>query len=213
VIRPGGSAAGPIQPVSLAILPFRNTSNDPSIDWVGNSVANILSTDVGQSAYLHTVSSDRLFQILKDLHIPANADFDPDTLRRIAENSNADILVYGRYAKFGDQIRIDATLQDRKHDRTVPLRIEVPSEKDFPKTMDQFAEMVRTNLSVSSDVLKELKASSFQPTSESVAALRDSRARSKKTHNSRLRSRAWLRLTLSLGTTPTPSATPAERWN
>jgi eukaryotic-like serine/threonine-protein kinase len=173
VIRPGGSAAGPIQPVSLAILPFRNTSNDPSIDWVGNSVANILSTDVGQSAYLHTVSSDRLFQILKDLHIPANADFDPDTLRRIAENSNADILVYGRYAKFGDQIRIDATLQDRKHDRTVPLRIEVPSEKDFPKTMDQFAEMVRTNLSVSSDVLKELKASSFQPTSESVAALRD----------------------------------------
>jgi tetratricopeptide (TPR) repeat protein len=173
VIRPGGSSAGPIQPVSLAILPFRNTSNDPSIDWVGNSVANILSTDVGQSAYLHTVSSDRLFQILKDLHIPANADFDPDTLRRVAENSNADILVYGRYAKFGDQIRIDATLQDRKHDRTVPLRIEVPSEKDFPKTMDQFAEMVRTNLSVSSDVLKELKASSFQPTSESVAALRD----------------------------------------
>ncbi len=127
----------------------------------------------GSQRYLHTVSSDRLFQILKDLHIPANADFDPDTLRRIAENSNADILVYGRYAKFGDQIRIDATLQDRKHDRTVPLRIEVPSEKDFPKTMDQFAEMVRTNLSVSSDVLKELKASSFQPTSESVAALRD----------------------------------------
>ncbi len=144
VLRPGGSSAGPVQPVSLAILPFRNTSNDPSIDWVGNSVANILSTDVGQSAYLHTVSSDRLFQILKDLHIPANADFDPDTLRRIAENSNADILVYGRYAKFGDQIRIDGTLQDRKHDRTVPLRIDVPSEKDFPKTMDQFAELVRT---------------------------------------------------------------------
>ncbi len=173
VIRPGGSSAGPVQPVSLAILPFKNTSNDPSIDWVGNSVANILSTDVGQSAYLHTVSSDRLFQILKDLHIPANADLDPDMLRRIAENSNADILVWGRYAKFGDQIRIDGTLQDRKHDRTVPLRIDVPSEKDFPKTMDQFAELVRSNLSVSSDVLKELKASSFQPTSESVAALRD----------------------------------------
>jgi eukaryotic-like serine/threonine-protein kinase len=173
VLRPGGSSAAPLQPISLAILPFRNTSNDPSIDWVGNSVANILSTDVGQSAYLHTVSSDRVFQILKDLHIPANADFDPDTVRRIAENSNADILVWGRYAKFGDQIRIDGTLQDRKHDRTVPLRVDVPSEKDFPKTMDQFAELVRTNLSVSSDVLKDLKASSFQPTSESVAALRD----------------------------------------
>ena len=66
VLRPGGSSAGPVQPVSLRILPFRNTSNDASIDWVGSSLANILSTDVGQSAKLHTVSSDRLFQILKD---------------------------------------------------------------------------------------------------------------------------------------------------
>src|SRR5215475_8508642 len=49
VLRPGGSSAGPVQPVSLAILPFRNTSNDASIDWVGSSLANILSTDVGQS--------------------------------------------------------------------------------------------------------------------------------------------------------------------
>ena len=106
------------------------------------------------------------------MHLPANAEL-IDTLRRIAINFDADILVYGRYQKFGDQIRIDGTLQDRKHDRTVPLRIDVPSEKDFPKAMDQFAELIRTNLSMSSDVLKELKASSFQPTSESVAALRE----------------------------------------
>jgi tetratricopeptide (TPR) repeat protein len=172
-LRPSSTSIGPAQPVSLAILPFRNTSNDQSIDWIGASLANILSTDIGQSAHLHTVSSDRLFQILKDLRLPANADFDPDTLRRLAEISNADILVWGRYAKFGDQIRIDATLQDLKKDRRVPLRIDAPSEKDFPKTMDQFAELIRTNLAVSPDVLKELKASSFQPSSQSVPALRD----------------------------------------
>ncbi|MBV9886860.1 MAG: tetratricopeptide repeat protein [Acidobacteria bacterium] len=173
VLRPGRSSTGPAQAVSLAILPFRNISNDPAIDWIGNELANNLSTDVGQSSQLHIVSSDRVFQILKDLHIAPNAEMDPDTLRRIAENSNADILVSGRYHKSGDQIVIDGTLQDRKHDRTVPLRVDVPSEKDLPKKMDEFAELIRTNLSMSSDVLKELKASSFQPTSESVAALRD----------------------------------------
>ncbi len=172
-LRPSGTSAGAVQPISLAILPFRNASTDPSIDWIGSSLANILSTDVGQSAHLHTVSSDRLFQILKDLRVPANADFDPDTLRKLAEFSNADILVWGRYAKFGDHIRIDATLQDLKRDRRVPLTIDSPSEKEFPKTMDQFAELIRTNLAVSSDVLKELKSSSFQPSSQSVAALRD----------------------------------------
>jgi eukaryotic-like serine/threonine-protein kinase len=171
-LRPSTSA-GPAQAISLAILPFRNTSNDPSIDWIGSSLANILSTDVGQSAQLHTVPSDRLFQILKDFRVPGNADFTPDMLRHIAEFSNSDILVWGRYAKFGDTIRIDATLQDLKRDRSVPLTINAPSEKEFPKTMDQFAELIRTNLAVSSDVLKELKASSFQPSSQSVAALRD----------------------------------------
>jgi eukaryotic-like serine/threonine-protein kinase len=171
-LRPGSSSA-PAPAISLAILPFRNASNDPSIDWIGNSLANILSTDVGQSAHLHTISSDRLFQILKDLRVPPNAAFGPDMLRRLAEFSNADILVWGQYAKFDGQIRIDATLQDLKRDRRVPLTINAPSEKDFPKTMDQFAELIRANLAVSSDVLKELKATSFQPSSQSVAALRD----------------------------------------
>jgi tetratricopeptide (TPR) repeat protein/predicted Ser/Thr protein kinase len=168
-----GKPAAVVQPVSLAILPFHNASTDLSLDWIGMSLADILSTDVGQSAKLRTVSSDRLHQILKDLRIPSNADFDPDTLRHLAEISNADILVWGRYAKFGEQIRIDATLEDRRHDKRVPLKIEAASEKDIPGTVDKLAELIRQNLAVSSDVLKELKASSFQPSSQSVPAIRD----------------------------------------
>jgi serine/threonine protein kinase/Tfp pilus assembly protein PilF len=172
-LRPSGSSATPAQALSLAILPFHNSSTDQSLDWIGSTLSEMLSTDVGQSARLRTVSSDRIHQILKDLRIPPNSDFDPDTSRHLAEFSNADILISGRYAKFGDQIRIDATLQDLRRDRRVPLKIEAASEKDIPGTVDRLAELIRNNLAVSSDVLKELKASSFQPTSQSVAALRD----------------------------------------
>src|ERR1700722_17354330 len=172
-LRPGGSSAGPVQPVALAILPFHNTSDDRSLDWIGVTLAEMLSTDVGQSSHLHTVPSDRLHQILKDYRVPANADYDPDTVRHLAQFSNADVLVSGSYAKLGDQIRIDATLQDLKKDRRVPLQITAPSEKDLPGTVDKLADLIRNNLAVSSDVLKELKASSFQPSAQSVAALRD----------------------------------------
>src|SRR5260370_18724367 len=133
----------------------------------------MLSTDVGQSASLRTVSSDRLHQVLKDLRIPDNADFDPEMLKRLAEFSSADTLVWGRYAKFGDQIRIDATLQDLKHNRSTPLKVEAASEKEIPTAVDGLAELIRKNLALSSDVLKELKSSSFQPTSKSLEALRD----------------------------------------
>src|ERR1700678_3883540 len=62
---PARTNAGPA--ISLAILPFRNASGDPSFDWLGSSLAEMLSTDVGQSPKLHTVSPDRLHQIFTDL--------------------------------------------------------------------------------------------------------------------------------------------------
>jgi len=168
-----GKTAVAVQPISLAILPFHNASTDLSLDYVGPNLADLLSTDVGQSAQLHTVSAERVHQILKDMHMPPNADFDPDQLRHMADFSSADILVWGRYARYGEQIRIDATLEDRKQDRRVPLTIQAANEKDIPGTVDQLADLIRKNLSVSPDVLKELKASSFQPSSKSVPALRD----------------------------------------
>ena len=39
-------------------------------------------------------------------------------------------MVYGQYAKFGDQWRIDGTLYDRKNSRQTPSKAEAASEKD-----------------------------------------------------------------------------------
>ena len=167
---PQTAHTGPV--VSLAILPFRNASGDPALDWYSSSIAEMLTTDVGQSASLRTVSPDRVHQILNDLHMTGNAQFDPTTLRQVSESGNADTVISGQFVRFGDQIRIDASLQDLRRDRRVPLKIEAANEKDIPNAVDRLAEMVRQNLSVSSDVIKELKAQSFRPSSTSVDALR-----------------------------------------
>src|SRR5207248_2687014 len=81
------AAAGP--EVSLAILPFRNGSGDAKLDWLGSSLAEMLS------------------------------------------------------------------------------------EKDIPGGVDRLADSIRQNLGMSRDVIAELRASSFQPTSKSLPALRD----------------------------------------
>jgi len=163
--------AAAVQPVSLAILPFHNASTDVTMDWLGPSLAEMLRTDVGQSASLRTVSSDRLHQILKDLRIPENADFDPDTLKRLAEFSSADTLVWGRYVKLGEQIRIDATLLDLKHERSMPLKSEAPNEKQLLQSVARLAQEIQQNLALPTDVLKELRSKSFRPSSDSVEAL------------------------------------------
>ena len=163
--------SGPV--VSLVILPFRNASSDPGLDWLGLYMTDILSTDVGQSTHLRAVSSDRVQQVFHDLRIAPNSVVDSLTLGRVAEFTNADTLVWGQYTKLGDQIRIDATLQDRKHNRTIQVKSEAANQQDLSAAVDRLAAMIRQNLALSPDLAKELQAQSFKPTSTSVDALRN----------------------------------------
>jgi eukaryotic-like serine/threonine-protein kinase len=157
---------------SLAILPFRNASGDPKDDWISSTVADMLSTDIGQSAHLHAVPPDRLHQVLSDLRVSPETTVDPDTLRRVAQFSSADVVVSGQFARFGDQIVIDARIRDLVHDQTVPVKAQALA-KDLPSAIDSLADSVRKNLSLSADVVDELKAQSFKPNSKSVDALRE----------------------------------------
>src|SRR5207253_9113013 len=105
------------------------------------------------------------------LRVPANADFDPETLRRLAEFSSADILVWGQYARFGEQIRIDEVLEDLKHNRRVPLKSEAPNEKQLLQSVAQLAQAIQQNRALPTNVIKELRSKTFRPYSESVEAL------------------------------------------
>ena len=77
------TAAIPLQ--SLAIFPFRNATTDSKLDWLGSSVAQMLTDDIGQSGDLRTVSADRASQILQDLHIAPDARLDSHMVERLAE--------------------------------------------------------------------------------------------------------------------------------
>jgi eukaryotic-like serine/threonine-protein kinase len=174
VSRSGSSAGSALvkgPELSLAILPFQNSSGDPSLDQWGSNLADMLTTAVGQSAHLRIVSPDRLHQVLTDLRFTSGTQFDPTLISNIAKFSNADTLVWGKYFKNGDKIHIQATVRDLKQGRDVPINLDVGSQSDITAPVTQLAELIRQNLAISSDVQKELKASSFQPTSKSPAAL------------------------------------------
>jgi serine/threonine protein kinase/tetratricopeptide (TPR) repeat protein len=157
--------------LSLAILPFQNTSGDPSLDQWGSNLADMLTTAVGQSAHLRIVSPDRLHQVLTDLRVTPGTAVDSSMLTNVAKFSNADTLVWGKFFKNGDKIHIEGTVKDLKSGRDNPISVDAASQNDIGAPVNQLAELIRQNLTVSSDVQKELKASSFQPTSKSAAAL------------------------------------------
>ena len=158
--------------VSLAILPFRNASADQNLSWLGSSVAETLSTDVGQSSDLRIVSPERVSQVLRDLRISSDTSLDSATVQRLAEFSNADNIVWGRYTRFGDQVRIDATIQDMKHGHTTTLS-ESATENNILNAIDLLAGDIRSNLALSPSTIKELQGQSFKPSTNSLPAMHD----------------------------------------
>jgi eukaryotic-like serine/threonine-protein kinase len=166
----GQAAGGPV--TSLSILPFRNASGDASLDWIGPSLLEALSTGVGQSKHLRVVSADRVHQEMRDLRIGPDAEFDDATLHRFAEFGNADYLLWGRYSKAGDQIRLDATLQDFKRQRTIPLQV-TAANGQLMAAFEQLARDVQNNLSLPAGEIEQLRAVAFQPSTHSIEALRN----------------------------------------
>jgi tetratricopeptide (TPR) repeat protein len=132
----------------------------------------MLTEDVGQSARLRTVPADRTNQILQDLRIAPSARFDARTLDRLAEYGNADVIVWGQYAKYDNQLRIEATLQDNKLGRSVSFRKEANGEKDVLPAVDALAQDIRANLSLDAGAVQELATRAIKPSSTSLEALR-----------------------------------------
>jgi serine/threonine protein kinase/Tfp pilus assembly protein PilF len=158
--------------ISLAVFPLRNASGISSLDWMSSSLADMISTAVGQSTHLRTVSPERMRQIFSDLRLTPESTIDDSTLRRLAEFAAADTTVSGQYTRIGDQLYIEVSIADLKNGHTTTLKAQSP-EKNLPSAINDLADSIRKNLALSSADLKTVQAQSIQPTSDSVDALRE----------------------------------------
>ena len=157
----------------LAVLPFRNASGDPALDSLGTSLSEVLATDLGETAQIRAIPSVRLREVLRDLRIDPNASLSPADLARIADFASAKTILWGQYVKFGEEIRIDATLQDLAQQKTTPLKATAANQAGLLAAVGQLAGSVQQALAAgSSDVLNELKASAWRPSTQSFEALR-----------------------------------------
>lgn len=101
------SASAGTQPRSLAILPFRNLRQDPTLDYLGFSLADAAITKLGYISTLIVRPSSSVDKY-------RNQIVDP---RKVGQELNVDTLLTGGYIKDGDDLRITAQLVDIKSNR------------------------------------------------------------------------------------------------
>ncbi|MGB8770389.1 MAG: protein kinase, partial [Candidatus Korobacteraceae bacterium] len=168
-----GTEAGAVQgPVtSVAIIPFYNGTGDPSLDWVGSTISEMLIPEIGQSARLHLISASRVQEVLHDLHFSPSAQVDVSSLNNIKGATDAETVISGQLVKAGDQYRVNAVIHDLKNGREIPVDVGLTNVKDLTGVINQLAKGLREKIATSPDILKELQANSAHVLSNSVTAL------------------------------------------
>jgi eukaryotic-like serine/threonine-protein kinase len=139
-----GETAGTGSRPSLAVLYFENLTGDPELDWLRQGLADMLITDLSQSQNLSVLSTDRLYQILKQLNKVDERITSFEVVKDVAEQAHVDTVLLGSFMKAGDQIRINVKVQEASTGRILGSdRIEGAGDNQLFGMVDELSRGIR----------------------------------------------------------------------
>ncbi|HKQ61054.1 MAG TPA: tetratricopeptide repeat protein [Candidatus Polarisedimenticolaceae bacterium] len=102
-------ARAPARSVSLAVLPFRDETGAPTLAWMSTGIPEMLADVLAQTPTLRVVDAGRVVRTLRDLKLD-QGPWTEETLRRVGELLDAELLVVGSARARGPLLRVDAEL-------------------------------------------------------------------------------------------------------
>ncbi len=134
---------------AVAVLYFENQTGDKSLDWMRTGLTDMMITDLSQSSDIEVLGTDRLYQILEDLHRADDRVISADLVQQIAERAGVDQVLVGSYVKAGNTIRINARLQEAGTGRIVTSeRVEGAGESSVFTIVDELTRRIRSQMAL-----------------------------------------------------------------
>jgi DNA-binding winged helix-turn-helix (wHTH) protein/TolB-like protein/tetratricopeptide (TPR) repeat protein len=96
---------------ALAVIEIENHSQDPALNWLGDGVVDLLTTDLAQANNLDTISSERVRDLIGRQVKPGQA-LAPSQAQAVAQKAGADLFISGGILKMGNGLRLDLRVQD-----------------------------------------------------------------------------------------------------
>jgi tetratricopeptide (TPR) repeat protein/TolB-like protein len=103
------SAPPPVKS-SLALLPFRNETGDTRLDWVPAGLTSVLRSGLLQARALRLAGDDRVSEILDVLKPSPGEEARPANAQRLGRLAGVDHVLAGSVVRFGDRLRLQASL-------------------------------------------------------------------------------------------------------
>jgi serine/threonine protein kinase/Tfp pilus assembly protein PilF len=143
---------------SLAVMYFENNTGDATLDHWEKALSDLLIADLVQSKYIHVLSGDKLFHILRQMNILNEVSYSSEDLKEVGSQAEVRYILRGNFSKAGDVFRINTILQTA--DASEPIgseTVEGTGEQSIFRMVDDLTRRIRssfqfTNTELQSDL-------------------------------------------------------------
>jgi TolB-like protein len=98
-------------PICVAMLPFKNLTGDPKLDFLGGGMMEAVLTDLGGQHGLHVIEHDQIQADIDYMKFTNDAKVsDPKTRAELGKIQGCETVLIGGYQKWNGRIRATARI-------------------------------------------------------------------------------------------------------
>jgi tetratricopeptide (TPR) repeat protein/TolB-like protein len=135
---------------SVAVLGFKNLSGKDNEAWISTALSEMLGAELAAGQQLRVIPGENVARMKLDLSLVPADSYGQDTLARIRNHLNTDMVVLGSYLAVGKgregKIRVDLQLQDTKSGETVAVVSGDGQESGLPELISRSGAELRQKL-------------------------------------------------------------------
>ncbi len=138
----------------LLVLPFDNRTGQPSLEWIREAAAGLLSARFASAGFAPMTRADRMYA-LDHLGLPQGFQPSRASSLKLAQTLDADYIVVGNYRTDGDSIEAQAQLVDVPHLRMTATVTSYGAMNNMIAVFDSLAWKLTRELDPSFSVAEE----------------------------------------------------------
>ena len=137
---------------SVAVMYFKNNTGEENFDHWRSALSDLLITDLAQSRYLHVLSGDNLYNILRQLNLLGARSYSREEMERVASRGGVNHIIQGDLSKAGDNFRINIVLQKADTGEILGSEsVNGKGEASILSMVDELTKRIKTNFMLSAE--------------------------------------------------------------
>ncbi len=159
---------------TVAILYFKNSTGDPSLDHMRESLANLFITDLMQSKYVNVLNENRLYSLLDELDLLEAKNYSHTDLENIAGATEVSHFLTGNLTRAGSNYRMTVTLINAFSQESIAAEnADGKGEGSLYDMVDELTKKIKPYFNLSSDeIAADTDAAIAEISTSSQAALK-----------------------------------------